>query len=73
MINANTLKLLRYRDLVALGVVFNRTTLQRWLAWQLFPQPIRIGPNTVAWREADVLRWLDERAAGSEPDSPEAA
>jgi prophage regulatory protein len=24
-----------------------------------FPRPVRIGRRAVAWREADVLRWLD--------------
>ena len=31
-----------------------------------FPKRIRIG-RRVYWREADVLRWLDRQARGSEP------
>jgi prophage regulatory protein len=28
----------------------------------LFPRRITIGPNRVAWRLAEVLAWIDERA-----------
>ena len=31
-----------------------------------FPKPIRIGARGVAWREADLERWLAERIAESE-------
>jgi hypothetical protein len=40
-----TLVLLRYRDLLAAGIVRNRTTLQRWVNSGHFPAPIKIGPN----------------------------
>jgi len=50
----------RKRDLCArLGV--SATTLWRWVRAGKFPQPVRLGPNTVGWPEADVQRWLSER------------
>jgi prophage regulatory protein len=58
-------KLLRYGDLVQRGVVRNRTTLARWQDRNQFPKPIKIGPNTVAWRESDVEQWLDTRSSDS--------
>jgi len=35
-----------------LGV--HRVTLQRWIRAGLFPAPVRIGPRTVRFREADI-------------------
>ena len=26
-----------------------------------FPNRVRIGPNRVGWRQADVLKWLESR------------
>ena len=40
----------------------------------LFPEPIRISARRVAWREADIAAWLDERARrgnANEPSSPD--
>jgi predicted DNA-binding transcriptional regulator AlpA len=63
--------LLRYRDLRAAGIVRNRTTLQRWINSGHFPAPIKIGPNTSAWRLVDVETWLSQRAAASKTGSAE--
>lgn len=54
-------KLLRYRDLIERQIVSNRMTLRRWIAQQDFPAPMRLGPNSVAWREDEIERWLDTR------------
>jgi predicted DNA-binding transcriptional regulator AlpA len=64
-----TLIVLRYRDLLAAGIVRNRTTLQRWQSRDTdpFPQPIRLGENSVAWRQSDVEAWLERRAAAPRP------
>ena len=62
---ASHIKLLRFRDLRAAGIVPNRTTLTRWLQRETdpFPRSIRLGDNFVAWRLSDVEAWLDRRAA----------
>jgi predicted DNA-binding transcriptional regulator AlpA len=54
-------KLLRYDDLVALKIVSNRMTLSRWMRNEGFPQPIQLGPNSVAWRESSVWKWIESR------------
>jgi prophage regulatory protein len=59
---SNTLKLLRYLNLKENNVVNNRMTLMRWVKSGDFPQPIRIGKNSIAWRESDVEAWLERRA-----------
>ena len=70
----NTLQLLRYPDLVANRIVTNRMTLRRWMERQVdpFPQPIRLGGNTIAWRAEDVEAWLQGRVAASQTNPPEA-
>ena len=42
--------------------------LSRPQIWRLrsagqFPQPIRLSPNRIAWKAADVLRWIESRPA----------
>lgn len=37
-------------------------TLWRWVRSGHFPRPIRLGENSVGWREAQVTAWLNERA-----------
>lgn len=58
------LAMLRFVDLQRLEIINNRVTLARWIASLGFHKPIRLGPNSVAWRADDVKQWLDERAAG---------
>ena len=45
---------LRFKDLKQRGVVSNRVTLARWIADGLFPPPIHLGPNSIAWRLDEI-------------------
>lgn len=49
-------------------------TLYRWCGDGLFPRPVKLGPNSVGWRESAVREWLASREPAGEPDSddPEA-
>ena len=58
-------QLLRYPDLVQRGIVNNRTTLNRWIRAGRFPAPLHLGPNTLAWREAEVEEFLNSCEKGS--------
>jgi predicted DNA-binding transcriptional regulator AlpA len=60
------MRLLRFDDLVALGVVSNRMTLSRWIENNKFPSGILLGPNSLAWRESDVHAWIESRAVDAE-------
>lgn len=31
-----------------------------------FPTPVRLGPNSVAWRAADIERWISELPTADE-------
>lgn len=38
---------------------FGSTTLWEWSRKGLFPAPVRISPTITAWRNSDVLDWLE--------------
>ena len=50
------LRLPQVRDLTGVS----STTLWRWERAGTFPPRVQIGPNTVAWRESDIQRWMAE-------------
>jgi predicted DNA-binding transcriptional regulator AlpA len=56
-------KLIRYTDLVAKGVVNSRMTLKRLIDSQGFPPGVLITPNSRAWREEEVDAWIAARPA----------
>ena len=39
----------------------SRSTLYRKIQSSQFPEPVRLGPRSVAWRASDVLEWIDTR------------
>jgi prophage regulatory protein len=45
--------------------------LMRLVRAGLFPQPIRLGSNSIGWIETEVDEWLMERAAERELPSPQ--
>ena len=55
------MKLLRYPDLVAKGVVHSRMTLKRLIDAQGFPAGLLVTPNARAWDEAEVDSWIANR------------
>jgi len=54
--------LLRFDDLVARGILSNRVTLARWIEKQGFPAGFKLGPNSRAWTQESVDKWLSDRA-----------
>lgn len=53
----------RFPDLVARGIVSNRTTLARWIKQYGFPQGVLLGPNSRAWPVEEIETWLRARAS----------
>lgn len=39
----------------------SRSTLYDWMKRGEFPQPVKLGARLVAWRESDVLNWIEAR------------
>jgi prophage regulatory protein len=55
-------RLIRKTDVLA-RVPFSDTTLWRAVRAGRFPAPVKIGSHAVAWRERDVIRWINSRRA----------
>jgi prophage regulatory protein len=54
------IKLLR-RPEVEARCGIGRSTIYDWIKRGDFPQPVKLGSRTVAWRESDVVAWLESR------------
>lgn len=46
-------------------VPVGRSTLWAWVREGRFPKPIKIGPQTTAWRASDVSAWLESAGRGA--------
>jgi prophage regulatory protein len=44
----------------------SRPTIYKWIHAGTFPRPARMGPNTVAWRESDLVAWQQGRFAADD-------
>jgi hypothetical protein len=63
-------KRLRFRDLVAHGIVANRVTLNNWIRRYGFPPGQLTGPNSRTWGEDEVQDWIACRPVGPKAGSP---
>jgi predicted DNA-binding transcriptional regulator AlpA len=66
------MKLIRYPDLVAKGIVNSRMTLKRLIDTQDFPPGVLITPNARAWDETAVDAWIASRPAARKPSTRKA-
>lgn len=48
----------RVRELTSLG----KSTIYRMIAENRFPRPVKLSERRVAWRETDLINWLEDRA-----------
>ena len=53
-------RLLRMRDVIAITGL-SKNTILRLVKAGSFPEPIQIGPRSVAWRWCDIRDWLESR------------
>lgn len=51
------------KDLHAIGIRVRNTTLLRWEALGRFPRRVRLAGTTVVWIRAEILKWIEDRAA----------
>ncbi|MEJ0096220.1 MAG: AlpA family phage regulatory protein [Methylocella sp.] len=63
------MKLIRYTDLVAKGVVNSRMTLKRMIDLQGFPPGRLVTPNSRAWTEEEVDQWIESRPTARKTDA----
>jgi predicted DNA-binding transcriptional regulator AlpA len=55
------LRLLDDKALVAKGIYYSRNYLRRLWQEGKFPKPIHLSPRRIAWREAHVDRWIEQK------------
>lgn len=36
-------------------------TIWRWVKEGTYPAPVKLGPNSVGWRESEIREWLESR------------
>lgn len=49
------------------GIIpYTKPTIYKMMEDGQFPKPIRLGERRVAWRESDILEWLDKRGGAGE-------
>ena len=63
------MKFLSYEDLQERGIRLSRVQLKRNIELGLFPKPVRLGPNTIAWPEDAIEAWI-ERICNEETAIP---
>jgi predicted DNA-binding transcriptional regulator AlpA len=67
------MRLIRYTDLVAKGVVNSRMTLKRLIDNQGFPPGRLVTPNSRAWIEEDVDAWIAARPTARKQSTRQAS
>ena len=50
-----------YGGLPAHGICFTRVHIRRLVARGLFPAPVMLSPNRVAWRSSEIAAWKASR------------
>lgn len=61
------MKLLRFKDLKARGIVNNHPQLRRMIDNYGFPPGIKLGENSTAWKDTLVDNWVETRPVALPP------
>ena len=56
----------REKQLLESFLPFSASTLWRKVRAGTFPAPVKLGPAITAWREQDVVDWLNRQSAGGQ-------
>jgi predicted DNA-binding transcriptional regulator AlpA len=56
-----------YGELAAHGIVYTRVHLRRLVLKRLFPAPVQMSANRIAWRMSDLAIWKASRPAAPTP------
>jgi predicted DNA-binding transcriptional regulator AlpA len=56
---------LAYDQLALHGIPFTRVHLRRLISRGLFPPPMLLSPNRVAWKASDIAAWKASRPTAS--------
>ena len=58
-------RFLDYDDLVEMGLVANRRTLDRWIKKEGLPA-VKLAKNTLRFPESKLLAWVESRKVGGD-------
>ena len=58
-------KLIKRKDVERLTTL-SRSTIYDKMSKGTFPRPVKLGERAVAWRESDVVAWLERRPQAGE-------
>jgi len=56
----------REKQLLREFLPFSASTLWRKVRAGTFPAPVKLGPAITAWREQDVVDWLNRQSTGGQ-------
>ena len=56
----------REKQLLESFLPFSASTLWRKVRAGTFPAPVKLGPAITAWREQDVVDWLNRQSTGGQ-------
>lgn len=45
----------------------SRNTIYRRIRERSFPRQVKLGPNSVAWRQSDIAKWVESPSTYSAP------
>jgi prophage regulatory protein len=48
-------------------VPYSRATIYRLMSEGKFPRSISLGEKAVAWRESEIVKWMQSRIVGNTP------
>lgn len=57
------MKLVRYDQLKDFGICFSRVHVDRLQKAGLFPKKVKLGRNTAAYLESEIVAWIEARCA----------
>lgn len=63
------MKIVRFNDLKARGLVGNWPTLLRWIDREGFPPGRMLGANTRCWLESEIEDWLASRPVARQSEA----
>jgi hypothetical protein len=58
-------RILAPRDLPAKGIHFHPNYLRKLWTKGQFPKPVKISEHRIAWDEAVIDQWIDDKLAGA--------
>ena len=59
-------KLLRINQIIPAILPISKTSWWNGVKSGLYPQPVKLGPRTTAWRESDVMRIVSQGVKSDE-------